>query len=156
MKTIVEKATIDGIDKIILRELMREARISINQIAKLAQISGTAVHQRIKKLESAGIISGSHIVLNPKKLGYKTVAFVGIYLDKAIRNPEAVHALKNIPEIIECHYTTGDWSIFIKMLCRDNEHLMQVLNSKIQSIEGISRTETFISLQQQLERQLHI
>ena len=108
----------------------------------------------MKKLEKAQVISGSQIILNPKILGYKTLAFVGIFLDKAMRNPEAVKQLENIYEVIECHYTTGNWSIFLKLRCRDNEHLMEVLNKKIQSIEGVSRTETFISLQQQLYRQI--
>mgnify|MGYP003316918840 FL=1 len=92
--------------------------------------------------------------MNPKILGFKTVAFIGIYLDKAIRNPEAVKQLKNIPEVIECHYTTGNWSIFAKLLCRDNEHLMELLNKNIQSVEGVSRTETFISLEEQINRQV--
>lgn len=84
------------------------------------------------------------------------MAFIGIYLDKAIRNPEAVKQLEQIDEVIECHYTTGNWSIFVKILCRDNEHLMELLNKKIQSVEGVSRTETFISLQQQLNRQIRL
>ena len=81
---------------------------------------------------------------------------MGIYLDKAMRNPSAVKALREIPEVLECHYTTGNWSILIKILCRDNEHLMHILNQKIQTIEGISRTETFISLDQQIDRQIQI
>ena len=84
------------------------------------------------------------------------MAYVGIYLDKAMSNPVAVKALEQIPEVLECHYTTGNWSILIKVLCRDNEHLMQVLNNKIQQIDGVSRTETFISLDQQIERQITI
>jgi Lrp/AsnC family transcriptional regulator for asnA, asnC and gidA len=84
------------------------------------------------------------------------MAFIGIYLDKAIRNPEAVKQLAQIDEVIECHYTTCNWSIFVKLLCRDNEHLMELLNKKIQSVEGVSRTETFISLQQQLNRQISL
>ena len=110
--------------------------------------------RKIKKLENSGVVSGSQIILNPKILGFNTVAFIGVYLDKAVRNPEAVKQLKNIPEVIECHYTTGNWSIFVKLLCRDNEHLMQLLNKNIQSIEGVSRTETFISLQEQISRQV--
>ena len=113
-----------------------------------------AIHQRLKKLENTGVVSGSQVILNPKILGFNTVAFVGVYLDKAIRNPEAVKQLKNIAEVIECHYTTGNWSIFVKLLCRDNEHMMQLLNKNIQSIEGVSRTETFISLQEQISRQV--
>ena len=156
MKISQQKITIDGIDKIILRLLTQDARTPIIAISKETGISGAAVHQRLKKLEKAEVISGSQIILNPKILGFKTMAFIGIYLDKAIRNPEAVKQLEQIDEVIECHYTTGNWSIFITLLCRDNEHLMELLNKKIQSVEGVSRTETFISLQQQLNRQIRL
>ena len=156
MKISEQKITIDGIDKIILRLLTQDARTPIMAISKETGISGAAVHQRLKKLEKAEVISGSQIILNPKILGLKTMAFIGIYLDKAIRNPEAVKQLEQIDEVIECHYTTGNWSIFVKLLCRDNEHLMKLLNKKIQSVEGVSRTETFISLQQQLDRQIKV
>jgi Lrp/AsnC family transcriptional regulator for asnA, asnC and gidA len=84
------------------------------------------------------------------------MAFEGIYLDKAARNSEAVRDLKKIPEVLECHYTTGNWSILIKIICLDNEHLMHLLNTKIQAIEGVSRTETFISLDQQIDRQIQL
>ena len=84
------------------------------------------------------------------------MAYVGIYLDKAMSNPQAVKQLKNIPEVLECHYTTGHWSVFIKILAKDNEHLMHLLNKEIQSINGVSRTETFVSLQQQIDRQIKI
>jgi Lrp/AsnC family transcriptional regulator for asnA, asnC and gidA len=156
MKISQQKITIDGIDKIILRLLTQDARTPIIAISKETGISGAAIHQRLKKLEKAEVISGSQIILNPKILGFKTMAFIGIYLDKAIRNPEAVKQLEQIDEVIECHYTTGNWSIFVKLLCRDNEHLMELLNKKIQSVEGVSRTETFISLQQQLDRQIKV
>ena len=154
MKLVEKKALLDGIDKIIIRHLLEEARTPIQILAKACGISGAAIHQRLKNLENTGVISGSQIILNPKVLGFNTIAFIGIYLDKAIRNPEAVQQLKNIPEVVECHYTTGNWSIFVKLLCRDNEHLMQLLNKNIQSIEGVSRTETFISLQEQISRQV--
>ena len=156
MKKENKKVLIDGLDKVILKALMTNARKSINEIAKTAGISGAAVHQRLKKLEKTNLISGSQLIVNPKVLGYKTMAFIGIYLDKAIRNPEAVKQLEKIPEVIECHYTTGNWSILIKILCEDNHHLMNVLNHKIQIIEGVSRTETFISLNQQIKRQIQI
>lgn len=156
MKITKQTVSLDGIDKIILKLLLQDARTPIQVLAKASGISGAAVHQRLKKLEKAEVVSGSKIILNPKVLGYKTVAFIGIYLDKAIRNPEAVKQLKNIPEVIECHYTTGNWSIFAKLLCRDNEHLMELLNKKIQSVEGVSRTETFISLQEQMNRQIEL
>jgi len=154
MKITEQTVAVDGIDKIILKYLLKDARTPIQVLAKACGISGAAVHQRLKKLEKADVISGSQILLNPKILGYKTLAFIGIYLDKAMRNTEAVKQLKNIPEVVECHYTTGNWSIFAKLLCRDNEHLMELLNKKIQSVEGVSRTETFISLQEQMNRQI--
>lgn len=84
------------------------------------------------------------------------MAFIGVYLEKAANNSEAVKELRKIPEILECHYTTGNWSILIKIICKDNEHLMQLLNTKIQPIDGVSRTETFISLDQQIERQIQL
>jgi Lrp/AsnC family transcriptional regulator, regulator for asnA, asnC and gidA len=147
---------IDGIDKEILRYLMEDARKPILQIANKIGISGAAIHQRLRKLEQAGVIAGSKFVVNNKVLGYSTMAFVGIYLDKASSNPEAVKELRKIPEVLECHYTTGNWSILIKIICRDNEHLMLLLNNKIQPIQGVSRTETFISLDQQIERQIQL
>ncbi len=156
MKFSSHKVQIDEIDKIIINGLIANARVSIVELSKRTGISSAAVHQRLKKLEDSGLINGSHININPKIIGYTTLAFVGIFLDKAMNNPEAVAQLKNIPEVIECHYTTGNWSVFIKILCKDNEHLMTLLNTKIQSIKGISRTETFISLNQQINRQIHL
>jgi Lrp/AsnC family transcriptional regulator for asnA, asnC and gidA len=156
MKIINEAINIDGIDKIILRELMEDARKPILEIARKVGISGAAIHQRLRKLESSGLISGSRLILDAKILGYTTTAFVGIYLDRAMSNPRAVKQLEEIPEVLECHYTTGNWSVFIKILCKNNEHLMHLLNKKIQAIEGVSRTETFISLNQQIERQIQV
>lgn len=156
MKVNLYTVEIDGIDKEILRFLMDDARKPILQIAHKIGISGAAIHQRLKKLEQAGVISGSKFIVNNKVLGYNTMAFVGVYLDKASRNPEAVAELRKIPEVLECHYTTGNWSILIKIICRDNEHLMQLLNKQIQVIEGVSRTETFISLDQQIDRQIQL
>ena len=156
MKVNDKGVFIDGIDKKILRALMQDARTPILESARGVGISGAAIHQRLRKLEKSGLLAGSKFIVNPKILGYTTMAFVGVYLDKAVSNPEAVKQLKRIPEVIECHYTTGNWSIFIKILSKDNEHLMHVLNTQIQSITGVSRTETFISLQQQIDRQIKI
>jgi len=156
MKVINQNIHIDGIDKKILRTLMTDARTPILEIARQVGISGAAIHQRLRKLEKSGLIAGSKFVINPKVLGYTTMAYIGVYLDRAMSNPEAVKQLSKIPEVLECHYTTGNWSIFIKILCKDNEHLMHVLNKNIQSISGVSRTETFISLQQQINRQIKI
>lgn len=156
MKIVNQNLHIDGIDKKILRALMHDARTPILEIARNVGISGAAIHQRLRKLEKSGLISGSKFVINTKVLGYTTMAFIGIYLDKAVSNPEAVRQLKRIPEVLECHYTTGNWSILIKVLCKDNEHLMHLLNKEIQAISGVSRTETFISLEQQIDRQIKI
>ncbi len=156
MKIVNEEISIDGIDKIILRELMTDARKPILEIARKVGISGAAVHQRLRKLEKSNLITGSRFIIDPKILGYNTMAFIGIYLDRAVSNPKAVKQLEEIPEVIECHYTTGNWSIFIKILCKNNEHLMHLLNKKIQAIDGVSRTETFISLNQQIERQIQV
>ena len=153
MKSNNENVKIDGIDKKILRFLMADARKPVLEIARKIGISGAAIHQR---LQASGLIAGSKFIINPKVLGYTTMAYIGIYLDKAMSNPVAVKELEKIPEVLECHYTTGNWSILIKVLCRDNEHLMHVLNRDIQQIEGVSRTETFISLDQQIDRQITI
>ena len=155
MKITNKIISVDKIDKIILKGLIKNARISIMQLSKLAGISGAAVHQRLKKLENSNLITGSKISLNAKLLGFKTIAFVGVFLDKAMINTEAVKKLDEIPEILECHYTTGNWSIFLKILCRDNEHLMNILNKKIQTIK-VFRTETFISLNQQIDKQISL
>ncbi|CAL65091.1 Lrp/AsnC family transcriptional regulator [Christiangramia forsetii] len=156
MKIVNDNVKLDGIDKTILNFLMKDAKKPILEIAKNIGITGAAVHQRLRKLEKSGLIEGSKMMLDARLLGYKTMAFVGVYLDKAVSNPQAVKQLSEIPEVIECHYTTGNWSIFLKILCTDNEHLMHVLNKNIQAIEGVSRTETFISLNQQIDRQIKI
>lgn len=156
MKVINQNLHIDGIDKMILRALMKDARTPILKIARQVGVSGAAIHQRLRKLENSELISGSEFIINTKVLGYTTMAFIGIFLDKAVSNPQVVKQLKKIPEILECHYTTGNWSILIKVLCKDNEHLMHLLNKEIQSIKGVSRTETFISLEQQIDRQIKI
>ena len=147
---------IDGTDKKILIELTSNSRTPILEISRKIGISGAAIHQRIRKLKDSGLISGQHLKLNPKALGYTTLAFIGVYFDKAERNSQAIREMKKIPEILECHYTTGNWSVLIKVLCKNNEHLMTLLNKQIQSINGVSRTETFISLEQQIDRQISI
>lgn len=156
MKTNAFQIEIDGIDKEILRELMEDARKPILQIANKIGISGAAIHQRLRKLEQSNVIAGSKLLINPKVLGYNTMAFIGVYLDKASRNADTIKELKNIPEVLECHYTTGNWSVLVKIICNDNEHLMRLLNTKIQAIDGVSRTETFISLDQQINRQIQL
>ena len=147
---------LDGIDKKILKMLMKNSRRPILEIAKNIGVSGAAIHQRLRKLEAQNLIISSGIKLNTKILGFTTLAFIGIFLDNATINKTVVNQLKEIPEIIECHYTTGDWSILAKLLCKDNEDLMKILTKKIQIIKGVARTETYISLEQQIERQISI
>tara|TARA_B100001939_G_C16513648_1_gene434743 strand:- start:163 stop:570 length:408 start_codon:yes stop_codon:yes gene_type:complete len=135
---------------------MENSRRPILEIAKNIGVSGAAIHQRLRKLEAQNLIISSGIKLNTKILGFTTLAFIGIFLDNATINKTVVNQLKEIPEIIECHYTTGDWSILAKLLCKDNEDLMKILTKKIQIIKGVARTETYISLEQQIERQISI
>ena len=145
---------LDGIDKKILKMLMENSRRPILEIAKNIGISGAAIHQRLRKLEKNNLIIGSSIKVNTKILGYTTMAFIGIFLDRATNNKTVVNQLKEIKEILECHYTTGDWSILAKLICKDNEDLMEILTKKIQTINGVARTETYISLEQQISRQI--
>ena len=147
---------LDGIDKKILKMLMENSRRPILEIAKNIGLSGAAIHQRLRKLESQNLIIGSSIIVNTKVLGFTTMAFIGIFLDKATGNKTVVNQLKEIPEILECHYTTGDWSVLAKLICKDNEDLMEILTKKIQTIQGVSRTETYISLEQQINRQISL
>tara|TARA_B100001029_G_scaffold172370_1_gene170073 strand:+ start:493 stop:972 length:480 start_codon:yes stop_codon:yes gene_type:complete len=149
-----DNVKLDGIDKKILKMLMENSRRPILEIAKNIGISGAAIHQRLRKLEKQNLIIGSSIKVNTKILGYTTMAFIGIFLDRATNNKTVVNELKEIKEILECHYTTGDWSVLAKLICKDNEDLMEILTKKIQTIKGVARTETYISLEQQINRQI--
>tara|TARA_B100001287_G_C22644488_1_gene511923 strand:- start:232 stop:675 length:444 start_codon:yes stop_codon:yes gene_type:complete len=146
----------DSTDRKIINLLRKNAKIPITELSEKIGISGAAIHKRIKKLETKKIFSGSQINIDPRSVGFTTLAFVGIYLEKAVDVNFAIKKLDAIDEITECHYTTGDWSILIKIFCKNNEHLMKLLNEKIQAIKGVSRTETFISLDQQISRQIKI
>ena len=147
---------IDGIDKVILHELIKDGRVPVLDIARKVGISGAAIHQRIKKMERSGLLEGTQARINPKTLGYNTIAFIGVFFDHAARYNEATIELKKIPQVIECHYTTGTYSLLLKVMSIDNEHLMTILNGTIQNIKGIARTETFISLKNPISRQLTI
>ncbi|MDX6745784.1 Lrp/AsnC ligand binding domain-containing protein [Polaribacter sp. PL03] len=147
---------IDGIDKTIIRRLVKDARTPILSIAREVGISGAAIHQRLKKLEKSKLIEGYSMIINPKALGHTTTAFVGVYLDSSSQLSSTIKRLKEIPEVIESHYTTGNYAILIKVLCKNNESLMRILNDNIQPITNVLRTETFISLDQQIKRQINI
>jgi len=144
---------LDELDKKILNDLIDDARKPFLEIARECGISGAAIHQRFQRLQKSGIIKGSNLIIDYKKLGYSTIAYVGVYLDNARLLHEVLNKLEKIPEIIQCHYTTGQYALFLKVIAKDNEHLRKILSDKIQSINGISRTETFISLDILINRQ---
>lgn len=147
---------IDATDKKILALLMKNARIPFLEVARECGISGAAIHQRVNKLEEAGIFKGSRYIINESVLGYNTCAFVGIHFEKGNVYKSVIEKLNKIPEIVECHYTTGTYSLFVKIFAQDNNHLMKILSNTIQEIDGIASTETFISLEQTIERQIMI
>lgn len=148
------ETNIDKLDRRILNILMQDARTPYLEIARSCNVSGATVHLRIQKLEKLGIVRGSRLTVDPSKLGISICAFLGIYLDRGSHFKEVVDELRKIEEIVECHYTTGIYSIFAKIYCRDTAHLREVLNVKIQSIESVQRTETLISLEETFERQM--
>ncbi len=150
------KYSIDVIDQKILVHLIGNARMPFLEIARECGISGAAIHQRVKKLEEAGIIIGSRLEIDPKALGNDVCAYVGIELAQSGYYTEVIAALKNIPEIVECNFMTGQHSLLIKLYCRDNKHLMDTMIYIIKDIPGVAQTETFISLEQSFERQVSI
>ena len=149
--------TIDKTDKLILSLLMNDAEQAYTDIAKkIGYVSGGTVHVRMKKLREMGIVQGANLVVDHGRLGYDICAFLGIYLDKSSLYDDVSEELKKIPEVVEAYYTTGLYSIFAKIYCRDTKHLRDVLHDKIQKISGIQRTETFISLQESINRPVDI
>ena len=146
---------IDNVDLKILNILMRDAKITYTEVAKKVFVSGGTVHVRMKKLEEMGVVTGTTLNMDYAKLGFDVTCFMGIYLEKSSLYDKAVAQLKMIPEIVKIHYTTGNYNIFIKIHCRDTRHLKDVLHDRIQKVEGIERTETFISLDESLNRHLN-
>jgi len=147
---------LDELDRNILAILMKDANIPYTEIAKKLFVSGGTVHVRMNKLTEKGIVIGSNIRVNYEKLGYDISAFIGVYLNKSSLYEEVVKELQEIPEIVSAHYTTGNYSIFARIICQDTNHLRQILHDKVQQIKGIQRTETFISLEESINRPLDI
>ena len=147
---------LDSTDKKILKYLVKDSRIKVVEIASFIGVTSAAIHQRLGKIKRAGLIKSFTLRLNEKELGYKTCAFIGLFLDKNSRYRDVVAKLKLIPEVVETHYTTGQYSLFIKLYAKDNDHLMKVLNGKIQEIPGISRSETFISLEEPISKSIQL
>lgn len=156
MKYNYQNYDLDHLDIQILSTLMEDASIAYTEIAKKLEVSGGTIHVRMKKMEEMGVIKGSHLQINPQLVGFDVTAFLGIYLEKGSQYNHAVQQLRKIKEVVELHYCTGAYSMFAKIICRDTEHLRKVLNEGIQGVEGIQRTETIISLEESIKRQIKL
>lgn len=146
---------LDSLDKKILRLIAEDARMPFLEVARVCNVSGAAIHQRIQKLSNQGVLKGSKFNIDPEKIGYETCAFIGINLKHPENFDEVVEKLKRIPEIVECHYTTGDYDMFIKIYALNNHHLLNIIHDNLQPL-GLSRSETIISFNSAFCRQLPI
>ena len=146
---------LDKLDRQILRMIGEDARVPFLEVARVCNVSGAAIHQRIQKLTNLGIIKGSVFVMDPEKIGYETCAYIGLNL----KNPEdfdhVLEELKKIPEVTECHYTTGNFDMFIKIYARNNHHLLTIIHDQLQPL-GLSSSQTLISFYSAFERQLPV
>lgn len=147
---------IDNLDRKILEIVMKNARIPSKDVAVVCGVSRAAIHQRIQRIIDTDVITGSGYHVNPKVLGYTTCTYIGVKLEKGSMYKNVVPELEKIPEVVECHFTTGPYTMLIKLYARDNQHLMELLNSKIQMIHGVKETETLISLEQSMNREIPI
>jgi len=150
------KYQIDHIDQKILSFLVKNARMPFLEIARECGVSGAAIHQRVKKMENLGVITGSRLLVKPQTLGLSVCAFVGVQLSQANQYPAVIDALRNISEVVECHFVTGRHSLMLKIYCRNHDHLMEVLINTIQNIPSVMQTETLVSLDQAIERQIWV
>lgn len=147
---------IDKLDQKILEIISCNARIPFKDVATVCGVSRAAIHQRVQRLIESGVIIGSGYYINPKCLGYNTCTYVGITLERGSMYRDAVKELNKIPEIVECHFTTGAYTMLVKLYAHDNEHLMRLLNDRIQQIPGVISTETLISLEQTINREVPV
>lgn len=147
---------IDNLDRKILEIVMSNARIPSKDVAIECGVSRAAIHQRIQRMIDTGVITGSGYHVNPKALGYRTCTYIGVNLESGSMYRQVVPELEKIPEVVECHFTTGPYSMLIKLYARDNEHLMELLNGKIQTIPGVKGTETLISLDHSIVREMPV
>lgn len=146
---------LDLLDKKILRLIAEDARIPFLEVARSCNVSGAAIHQRIQKLTNLGILKGSRFIIDPEKVGYETCAYIGLYLQNPAKFDDVVDELRKIPEVVECHYTTGGFDMFIKIYARNNNHLLNVIHDKLQPL-GLSRSETVITFNAAINRQVPI
>jgi len=149
-------AKIDKLDKKILSILSQNARMPFKDVATECNVSRAAIHQRVQRLIEDGVITGSGFDVNPKSLGYSTCTYVGIRLERGSMYKDVVKQLVNIPEIVECHFTTGPYTMLVKLYVCDNEQLMDLLNNQLQRIHGVVSTETLISLEQSIKREVPV
>lgn len=147
---------IDNLDKKILSILSKNARIPFKDVAAECGVSRAAIHQRVQHLIAGGVITGSGFDVNPKSVGYSTCTYVGINLERGSMYKDVVQQLLTIPEIVECHFTTGSYTMLLKVYARDNEQFMDLLNNKMQMIPGVVSTETLISLDQSIKREIPV
>ncbi len=147
---------LDKLDSKILEIITKNARIPFKDIAEVCNVSRAAIHQRVQRLFEEGVLIGSGYTVDPKVLGFQVCTYVGVKLEKASKYKEVMPELKKIPEIVECHFTTGPYTLLIKLYARDMQHLMTLLNGKIQEIPGVSETETLMSLDESLNRGIPI
>ena len=146
---------LDSLDKNILRMIAEDARVPFLEVARACNVSGAAIHQRIQKLTNLGILKGSQFIIDPEKIGYETCAYVGLNLQDPSKFDVVVEALRDSPEVVECHYTTGDYDMFIKIFALNNHHLLTIIHDKLQPL-GLSRSETIISFGSAFNRRLPI
>jgi Lrp/AsnC family transcriptional regulator for asnA, asnC and gidA len=146
---------LDPLDQQILSLIAADARRPFLEVARLCNVSGAAIHQRIQKLTNLGILKGSQFIIDPEKIGYETCAYVGLNLQDPSKFDVVVEALRDIPEVVECHYTTGDYDMFIKIFALNNHHLLTIIHDKLQPL-GLSRSETIISFGSAFNRRLPI
>lgn len=146
---------LDHLDRKILELIRADARIPFLEVARACNVSGAAIHQRIQKLNALGVLKGSQFIINPEKIGYETCAYIGLYLKDPGKFDSVVEELKKIPEVVECHYTTGGFDMFIKIYAFNNHHLLNVIHDKLQPL-GLSRSETIISFNAAINRPVPI
>lgn len=147
---------LDNLDKKILDIVIHNAKIPSKDIAAECGVSRAAIHQRIQRMIDLGVITGSGYKVNPRFLGFSTCTYIGVNLERGAMYRDAVPHLLRIPEVVECHFTTGPYTMLIKLFARDNEHLMRLLNDHIQMIPGVTGTETLISLDHSINREIPI
>lgn len=147
---------VDKLDRQILKIVMHNARIPSKDVAAVCGVSRAAVHQRLQRLIDMKVVIGSGYNVNPKSLGYATCTYIGVNLERGALYADVVPELEKIPEIVECHFTTGPYTMLVKLYARDNEHLMELLNKKIQTIPGVTGTETLISLDKSIDREIPV